>query len=353
MEETNLDVHCARSALHVHEPEVVHLFDHSGDVDAHVVREVLAQGVDEPSSTRSMCHRCRRPQRCCICEALPDEPLETETNIVILLNPKEAKRKLGTAPLLQLCLKNVTVVEGYSFPEPEQSPDLHAAMVAGGRQCTLMFPGSDAQVWRAGDLREAQGHMRTLIFVDGTWAQATTMVNRSSWLSQQHRAVVETSGQSGYAFRKQPQLGCLSTLEAVAETIVAVEEQGGLDIKAALLAPFQRMVSLQCSFTHWMADKNAVPLARSSRPFILNELVEFLPPDVRPGSDEIYCIVRNCDRSVSTSGLVVVQLLGGPLEQAKRRATLLSVGKTRGRRYWVLTIGKIPDGATFQPDEAV
>jgi len=335
--------------------------------------EVLS-GVVDPIG-RPWCEHCKRPQRICLCDSLPaDGPLESRTRIAILVHPKEVQRALGTMPLLRLCLRNLVVREGDRFPEPEDDPELHAALHEGGHRCMLVCPGPEAEVLRPAEEGEvvASGQPpATLIFVDGRWPQAKAMVNRSVWLQQLPRVVLCPREASGYMFRQQPQPGCLSTLEAVAEALLALEErQQGIALKDALVAPFQKMVELQCPFIpdNKRRDKNAdlAPEARASvsihRLFDAEAVLEeFLPDEpkeevsVSAGGcrdGRIHVVVRWGDKSVEgCREVIVVEVVVGALEVAKQRAADESVGRPRGRRCWLLPVGKVPPGARFETEE--
>ena len=67
---------------------------------------------------RALCQRCGRPPRVCLCAALPPAPVATNTRVLILQHPVEAKKTVATVPLVELCLANCTVVRGMCF-EPE------------------------------------------------------------------------------------------------------------------------------------------------------------------------------------------------------------------------------------------
>ena len=67
---------------------------------------------------RALCERCKRPHRVCLCAALPPVPVVTQTRVLILQHPVEAKKTVATVPLVELCLANCTVVRGMRF-EPE------------------------------------------------------------------------------------------------------------------------------------------------------------------------------------------------------------------------------------------
>ena len=148
----------------------------------------------EPRSTRNhvhearaVCERCARPHRVCVCAALPPEPVATQTRVLILQHPVEAKKTVATVPLVELCLANCTVVTGMRF-EPELR-EIQVALDEGYRPL-LLYPGPDAR-----PLEEvAEGTARTvhqegseaadprkvlLILADGTWRQAHHMLRHS------------------------------------------------------------------------------------------------------------------------------------------------------------------------------
>ena len=65
---------------------------------------------------RETCRRCYRPPALFICQALPDKPIQTSTNVLILQHPRERRRKsLSTTPLVDLVLEKCTVKVGYNL----------------------------------------------------------------------------------------------------------------------------------------------------------------------------------------------------------------------------------------------
>ena len=198
-------------------------------------RRALATSQGEHSSKR--CPRCARPWRVCLCGALPAAQLESRTQIILFTHPKEAKRALGTGPLLQLCLKRVVKLVAKEFPDPEKDPNFHQQLKA---QPLLLYPGRDAV-----ELSRTETPL-SLILIDARWDQARIMLNRSEWLKRLPRATIPFQ-QSGYMWRRQPAPGCVSTLEAAAEALRILEPHGQ-QLKSALLQPFQKMVQLQCQF---------------------------------------------------------------------------------------------------------
>lgn len=305
---------------------------------------------------RPLCGGCLRPRRVCVCDHLPTGgPFDTETRIVLFVHPKEVKRPLGTAPILRVCLKNLIVLEADRFPEPEEDPELHERLRAGGHRVTLLCPGPDATVLEAATEESEEpvaprSPALTLILVDGRWPQAKAMVNRSPWLQSIPRAVLRPKAPSGYVFRQQPEQGCLSTLEATAEALEALEGPQGPSAKAALLAPFRRMVELQCELIPDVRDKNAnlgLDAAGADAPEEpdAGRPAELASDAKETGEGPVYCIVHWGAKKIDGREVLVKEYLrGGSLTEAKLHAQELSQGLTRGERYWVLTPGQVAAG---------
>ena len=65
---------------------------------------------------RSMCERCQRPDKVCICSALPVQPIPIQTRLIILQHPKERKKATyGTVPIVRLCIEGVHVITAVSL----------------------------------------------------------------------------------------------------------------------------------------------------------------------------------------------------------------------------------------------
>ena len=71
-------------------------------------QEQEQEQVEEPRKPkrRPICTRCQRPTpRACICDALPEDSIALEeTELVVLVHPKELKHKNRSVPVLELCL---------------------------------------------------------------------------------------------------------------------------------------------------------------------------------------------------------------------------------------------------------
>jgi hypothetical protein len=64
-----------------------------------------------------------------------------------------------------------------------------------------------------------------IIILDGTWSQAKALWWRNAWLLKTRRAVLQPSRKSLYQeLRREPRRECLSTIESIAESLLALGE---------------------------------------------------------------------------------------------------------------------------------
>lgn len=197
---------------------------------------------------RAMCYRCFRPEALCLCGSI--RPMATATRFLILMHPKELKRvKLGTGRLTHLCLANSEIRVGIGF---DADRALQAALADPGRAPALLFPGPGAADLSAGapPLADLGGRALLVVILDGTWSLARKMLRASPSLQRLPRIAIRPSAPSRYAIKRQPHPGCLSTLEAIHEALLALE-RAGLDRYPEpdqLLGLFARMQALQLAF---------------------------------------------------------------------------------------------------------
>lgn len=194
--------------------------------------------------SRLMCYRCFWPQQFCWCPTL--QPMATRTRLVFLMSPKEFKtEKGGTGRLTHLCLPNSELHMGENFDRNETVQEL----IADPKNfCMLLYPGVTARNLSKGDFTPAElGARRLVVFlIDATWGGARKLLRLSPSLQRLPRIMFTPSAPSRYIIKQQPQEGCLSTLEAVHELLMALE-RSGLDQypqPAQLLDVFQRMQEL-------------------------------------------------------------------------------------------------------------
>ena len=173
--------------------------------------------------------------------------MDTRTKFLYLMHPKEFKReKAGTGRLAHLCLSNSEIHMGVEF-------DDHAAVQRWINDSNyfpvLAYPGVTARNLSKGDLVASDlGDRRLLIvLLDATWTGSRKMLRVSPSLQRLPRVMFNAGVQSRFVIKQQPQVGCLSTLEATHELLVALE-RSGLDQypdPTQLLALFERMQDFQ------------------------------------------------------------------------------------------------------------
>jgi DTW domain-containing protein YfiP len=194
---------------------------------------------------RETCYRCFWPRSLCWCGSI--DPIETRTRFVLLMHPKEFKQeKAGTGRLTHLCLANSEIRVGVVFDADEA---LQGVIADPRNFVTLLYPGPQAHNLSRGDLvPETLGDRRLVVLVlDATWSCARKMLKLSPSLQRLPRIMFTPSAPSRFLIKQQPQAGCLSTLEAVHETLLALE-RSQLDRypnPAQLLTLFDRMQDFQ------------------------------------------------------------------------------------------------------------
>jgi DTW domain-containing protein YfiP len=191
---------------------------------------------------REMCYVCRSPRSRCYCPAI--RPMETRTEFVILMHPMEhRKERTGTGRLTNLCLRASRIIVGVGFDVNGVVRDLIADA---SRRSLLLYPSEDALEPSAEALREGDLPLRVFI-LDGTWACASKMYKSSAILQALPKLKIIPRHESRWLFKRQPAPACLSTLEAVHELLLGLEEWG-LDSypdKDQLLAHFMRLQRYQ------------------------------------------------------------------------------------------------------------
>ncbi|NDC75847.1 DTW domain-containing protein, partial [bacterium] len=131
----------------------------------------------------------------------------------------------------------------------EQHAEVQSLLRDPDNQVVLLYPGPTARNLSQGELAPAElgGRRLVVLVLDATWACARKMLRLSPSLQALPRIMFTPSAPSRFIIKQQPQAGCLSTLEAIHETLLALE-QSGLDAypdKTQLLELFDRMQRYQ------------------------------------------------------------------------------------------------------------
>jgi DTW domain-containing protein len=172
--------------------------------------------------------------------------METRTRIVLLMHPKELRhQKCTTGRLTCLNLLNSEIIPGVGF---DDNTRVRSLIDDPSNFPVLLYPGEGALSLRRGFPSFALGTRRLVVFlIDATWHCARTVVQQSPSLLRLPRLMIEPASPSRFVIKRQPAAGCLSTIEATHELLMALEA-GGLDLypdKHRLLDAFNAMQDFQ------------------------------------------------------------------------------------------------------------
>lgn len=215
---------------------------------------------------REVCSRCRRPLRVCYCAHLL--PLPTRTRVVILQHPREARVPIGTARMAHLMLPNSELIHpltwhpgGFAEAQPEGRGVFFGERpwaASLGRESTpeaagsvaLLFPGPGAH----DPAQLPPGTIKTLVVIDGTWAQARKVFKHNPSLQQLPRLGITPDRPGNYRIRREPAAECLATIEALAQALGVLEGEP------------QRFAGMLAAFTYMVDQQLALAAARTDPP---------------------------------------------------------------------------------------
>jgi len=203
---------------------------------------------------RVCCARCGRPQAVCVCSHVT--PLPTRTRVILLQHPREHRVGVGTARLAHLSLPASSLHVGLDFA----GDDAVRAALAADAPAYVLFPGASAI--DVADL--PRDRPLTLIVLDGTWWQARKLLHLNPKLAALPRVSFTPHRLSDYRIRRQPAAHCVSTIEALAQTLSALEPESGPFER--LLDPFRAMVARQQWYAAEVRSQRHRQPVRAPRP---------------------------------------------------------------------------------------
>lgn len=163
--------------------------------------------------------------------------VENRTQVVVLQHPRERTHPFGTARLAELGLRQVDVVVDHAG-RVRRSPNLLGPLDG----AALLYPSALAR--DVTTLRHEERPARLLV-IDGTWHHAKTLYRDIPALARLPHLTLPPHLRSAFRIRRQPDVHCLSTIEAIAFALSALEpETPGIE---GLLAAFMRMQAEQLS----------------------------------------------------------------------------------------------------------
>jgi len=148
--------------------------------------------------TRQVCERCLFTPSTCICGAI--KRLTNKVSVVILQHPSEEKIAKNT---------NTDFAMLNSLPLDST---------------VLLYPNEHATYLDDTNPKPALSNITHLIVIDGTWKKAYKILQLTPLLTKFQTVSFKQLPQSRYAIRKAPRADSLSTLEAVAHSLLLIEQ---------------------------------------------------------------------------------------------------------------------------------
>ena len=166
--------------------------------------------------TRQVCERCLFTPSTCICGAI--KRLTNKVSVVILQHPSEEKIAKNTAKLLNLSLTDCKIIKG------ENNTDFAMLNSLPVKSTVLLYPNEHATYLDDTNPKPALNNITHLIVIDGTWKKAYKILQLTPLLTKFKTVSFKQLPQNRYAIRKAPRADSLSTLEAVAHSLLLIEQ---------------------------------------------------------------------------------------------------------------------------------
>ncbi len=182
--------------------------------------------------------------------------MQPRTEVVFLQHPRERNMPIGTCRMAHLGLVGSRLIDGIHFDDDPRIADLFD--VDSGT--AILFPGDDAL-----PLPQWSTPPKKLVVLDGTWSQASKLLKENPRLASLPRMSFQPEQPGRYRIRKEPTDLHLSTIEAIAAVLGAIE--GDVDGYQQLLRPFDHMVEWQLDQQrdHAVDDSGTRHTRRSAR----------------------------------------------------------------------------------------
>ncbi len=192
---------------------------------------------------REKCYKCYRPKLSCMCKHV--EQVDTKTKFIILMHPKEFKKvKNGTGFFTHLSLTNSELYIDEDFTNHKRVNEIIKEY-----QSFVLYPSQDA-LNLSKQNPYTQSYKKMAIFIiDATWSCSKTLLRKSTNLQALKHVSFETTRESQFEIKKQPELYCLSTIESTLCVLESLDALGVEELRkkelASFLNPFYEMIKYQ------------------------------------------------------------------------------------------------------------
>lgn len=169
---------------------------------------------------RSICNRCHRPEKVCICEFITH--VNNAVEVGVLQHPTEVNQIKGTAVIAKLALSHAQLW----VAEDIDQANGFAEWLHDGRDTYLLYPTDERQSVKTLDATELANNRKPdykVLVLDGTWRKTYKMMQLNKALQSLPRINLTPDRQSSYRIRKQKNARSLSTVEAIVELLSQIE----------------------------------------------------------------------------------------------------------------------------------
>lgn len=167
------------------------------------------------------CEICVMRHEVCLCPEIAkcgDAVKDAQTRIVVLMHHRELCLTTSTARLAALTLPQCEIRIRGLKDEPLNTEGI----IESDRQTLFLFPSEDALPLNEVIQKNGSKNI-TLIVPDGSWRQAAKVAKREAFLKDIPRVFLPAGLESGYKLRREPKLGGLATVEAIARALTLIE----------------------------------------------------------------------------------------------------------------------------------
>ncbi len=207
---------------------------------------IQKQKRDKQNPYREFCLNCFRPLSYCLCAFI--RTFETRTRFVLLMSPQETKKtRNGTGRLAHLALSNSEIFMGLDF---STHPNIQDLLFDEKYNPFILYPGKtskDISVYNPEQLSK-NGKIPLVFVIDGTWKAAKKMMKMSQNLHDLPRISILPKEPSRFLIKQQPNVLCLSTIEAIFFLLIELENKGLENLHGRhenLLEVLDQMVKIQ------------------------------------------------------------------------------------------------------------
>lgn len=181
------------------------------------------------TKSRGLCLRCRRSTLTCYCDEI--RRFDPKIQFVILIHSREAQKRIATGRICHLSLENSRLITGSEF---DHNKEVNIILSNPKNHCVVLYPSARSlnvsHLSTEEKLALVPAKKQLVIFViDGTWNTAPKMLERSQNLKGLPQICYDPPAPSQFRVRKQPNLNCHSTIEAIHQTIELLGEASGFD----------------------------------------------------------------------------------------------------------------------------